>query len=199
MDENPEMDENALIRQAQAGDSTAWRRLFDTHHRKVFNTAYRFLGNRPDAEDVLQETFVRAYRGLDSFDPSYTGGFSCWISRIGANCSFDALRRRKRNRETLSLEEDSFNHPADASEEADPLRTAGNSEIRIRITEAVAGLTPKQRLIFTLRHYEGYTTREIAGMVAVSEGSVKTQLFRAVRTLRRKLRRLTPLEDRHEM
>ena len=197
MNEKPEMDENALIRQALAGDAAAWRGLFDAHHRKVYSTAYRFLGNRSDAEDVLQETFVRAYRRLDRFDPSFSGGFSSWIGRIGANCSVDLLRRKKRTRETLSLEDDSVSHPPDATDGADPERTAGNREVRARIEEAVAGLSPKQRLIFTLRHYEGYTTREIAGLVDVTEGSVKTHLFRAVEALRRKLSRVA-LEDRHE-
>jgi RNA polymerase sigma-70 factor (ECF subfamily) len=198
MIEKPKMDENALIRLALAGDAVAWRGLFDAHYRKVFNVAYRFLGNQMDAEDVLQETFVRAYRGLNRFDPSYAGGFSSWIGRIGANCSLDALRRRKHTRETVSLEDDAVPHPTDATHGADPERTTGNREIRDRIEEALSDLSPKQRLIFTLRHYEGYTTREIAGMVEVTEGSVKTHLFRAVGALRRKLSRVA-VEDRYEM
>lgn len=198
MDEKPKMDENALIRQALAGDAAAWHCLFDAHHRKVYNTAYRFLGNQTDAEDVLQETFVRAFRGLDGFDPSYAGGFSSWIGRIGANCSFDVLRRRKRTRDTVSLEDDAVSHPSDTADEANPERTTGNREIRARIDNALSGLSPKQRLIFTLRHYEGYTTREIAGMIDVTEGSVKTHLFRAVGAMRRKLSRFA-LENRDEL
>jgi len=192
------MDENALIQMARAGDAAAWRSLFDAHHLKVFNTAYRFLANRTDAEDVLQETFVRAFRGLDGFDASFAGGFSAWISRIGANCSLDALRRKKKTRETVSLEEDAVSPPSDPNHDADPERSSGNREIRARIEEAMAGLSPKQRLIFTLRHYEGYTTREIAGMIDLTEGSVKTHLFRAVGALRRRLSRVA-LENRHEM
>ncbi|MHB8056143.1 MAG: RNA polymerase sigma factor [Candidatus Aminicenantales bacterium] len=198
MSEKPKMDESALIRLALAGDAAAWHSLFDTHYRKVFNVAYRFLGNQMDAEDVLQETFVRAYRGLEGFDPSFAGGFSSWIGQIGANCSLDALRRKKRTRETVSLEDDAVPHPSDTTHGADPERTTGNREIRDRIEEALADLSPKQRLIFTLRHYEGYTTREIAGMVEVTEGSVKTHLFRAVGALRRKLSRVA-VEDRYEM
>jgi len=198
MNEKPKMDENTLIRLAQAGDAAAWRSLFDAHHRKVFNTAFRFLANRSDAEDVLQETFVRAFRGLDGFDSSFTGGFSSWIGRIGANCSLDALRRKKKTRETVSLEDDAVPHPSDATHAADPERSTGNREIRTRIEEALDDLSPKQRLIFTLRHYEGYTTREIAGMTDVTEGSVKTHLFRAVGALRRRLSRVA-LEDRYEV
>ena len=89
-------------------------------------------------------------------------------------------------------------HPSDATHAADPERSTGNREIRARIEEALDDLSPKQRLIFTLRHYEGYTTREIAGMVEVTEGSVKTHLFRAVGALRRRLSRVA-LEDRYEM
>jgi RNA polymerase sigma-70 factor (ECF subfamily) len=198
MNEKPEMDENTLIRLAQAGDAAAWRSLFDAHYRKVFNTAFRFLANQSDAEDVLQETFVRAFRGLDGFDSSFAGGFSSWIGRIGANCSLDALRRKKKTRETVSLEDDAVSHPSDTNHAADPERSTGNREIQARIEEALEDLSPKQRLIFTLRHYEGYTTREIAGMVDVTEGSVKTHLFRAVGALRRRLSRVA-LEDRYEV
>lgn len=187
MSEEPKMDENTLIRLARAGDAAAWKSLFDTHHRKVFGLAFRFLGNRSDAEDVLQETFVRAFRGLDGFDPAFAGGFSSWIGRIGANCSLDVLRRKK-NRETLSLEDEAVADPTDGTDSADPERTTGNREIRSRIEAALGDLSPKQRMIFTLRHYEGYTTREIAGMIEVTEGSVKTHLFRAVGALRKRLR-----------
>ncbi|HNQ81277.1 MAG: sigma-70 family RNA polymerase sigma factor [Acidobacteriota bacterium] len=192
------MDEHNLIRLARAGDATAWRSLFDTHHRRVFATAYRFLANQADAEDVLQETFVRAYRSLDGFDSSYAGGFAAWIGRIGANCSLDAIRRKKKTRDTLSLEDGAVPPPPDSGHGTDPERSTGNREIRARIENALNRLTPKQRLIFILRHYEGYTTREIAGMIDVTEGSVKTHLFRAVGALRKSLRRVA-LEDRYEM
>src|SRR4030042_1690778 len=120
MNEKPEMDENALIRMAQAGDAAAWRSLFDAHHRKVFNTAFRFLANQSDAEDVLQETFVRAFRGLDGFDSSFAGGFSSWIGRIGANCSLDVLRRKKKTRETVSLEDEAGPPPPAPTHAAAP-------------------------------------------------------------------------------
>ncbi|MBN1938211.1 MAG: RNA polymerase sigma factor [Candidatus Aminicenantes bacterium] len=191
------MEETAQIRLAQAGDAAAWKGLFDAHYRKVFSLAYRFLGNRSDAEDVLQDTFVKAFRGLDGFDPSFAGGFAAWIGRIGANCSLDALRRKK-PRETLSLEDNAVSDPSDGTFRTDPERETGNREIRARIEEALGGLTPKQRQIFTLRHYEGYTTREIAGMIELTEGSVKTHLFRAVGSLRKRLNRVL-VEDRNEM
>jgi RNA polymerase sigma-70 factor (ECF subfamily) len=191
------MDEHSLIRMAQAGDAVAWRSLFDTHHKRVYGLAFRFLRNQSDAEDVLQETFIKAFRNLDGFDSNQARNFPAWINRIGANCSLDALRRRK-TRETLSLEDDAVPHPSDATPAADPERTSENREIRSRIEAALDRLTPKQRLIFTLRHYEGYTTREIAGIVDVNEGSVKTHLFRALGNLRRRLSREL-LEDGHEM
>jgi len=191
------MDENTLIRLAQAGDSAAWKSLFDTHHRRVFALAFRFLRNQSDAEDVLQDTFIKAFRNLDGFDSALPGNFPAWINRIGANCSLDALRRRK-TRETLSLEDDTVPHPSDTTPAADPERASRNREIRSRIDSALDRLSPKQRLIFTLRHYEGYTTREIAGIVDVNESSVKTHLFRAIGALRRRLsRELT--ENNHEM
>jgi len=197
MSEEPKMDDTSLVRLARAGDAAAWKSLFDAHNRRVFSLAFRFLGNQSDAEDVLQETFVKAFRGLDGFNPEFAGGFAAWIGRIGANCSLDVLRRKK-HRETLSLEDETVADPSDGTHRANPERETGNREIRARIEEALGDLSPKQRLIFTLRHDEGYTTREIAGMIEVTEGSVKTHLFRAVGALRKRLSRVL-VEDRNEM
>jgi RNA polymerase sigma-70 factor (ECF subfamily) len=187
------MDEPALISQARTGDTGAFRALFDAHYAKVFRLAQRYVGNTSDAEDVLQDTFVKAYHGLAGYNPAKAQGFSAWISRICVNCSIDALRRG-RTWPKVSLEEDPMMDPPSQTPESDPERTARNREVRARVEDALAKLAPRQRMVFTLRHYEGYTLREIAGMMNVTEGSVKRQLFRAVETLKRRLRRFA-LED----
>ncbi len=191
------MDENTLIRTARDGDEAAFRALFDAHRGRVFGLAYRYLRNQTDAEDVLQETFIRAFNALDTYDPGKTAGFGLWINRIGINCSIDALRRGKR-RSADPLEGEAMNTLAAKAPEDDPERVARNREVRQRIDQALDRLSPRQRMIFTLRHDLGYTTREIAQSVGTTEGSVKKHLFRAVDTLKKRLRRLA-MENGYEL
>ncbi len=191
------MDENTLIRTAREGDESAFRALFDAHSGRVYGLAYRYLRNQSDAEDVLQETFIRAFRALDTYDPAKTPGFGLWINRIGINCSIDALRRGKR-RSADPLEGRAMDTLAAQSPEDDPARVARSREIRARVDQALERLSPRQRLIFSLRHDQGYTTREIALSVGTTEGSVKKNLFRAVEALKKRLRRLA-LEDGYEL
>jgi RNA polymerase sigma-70 factor (ECF subfamily) len=191
------MDENTLIRTARGGDEAAFRALFDAHSGRVFGLAYRYMRNQSDAEDVLQETFIRAYHALDTYDPAKTPGFAMWINRIGINCSIDALRRGKR-RSADPLEGEVMNTLAAHDPEDDPERVARSREIRRRVDQALDRLSPRQRMIFTMRHDLGYTTREIAQSVGTTEGSVKKHLFRAVDALKKRLRRFA-LEDGYEL
>lgn len=100
------MDEWALIRLAREGDTEAFRSLFDDHKKKVFSLAYQYLKNAADAEDVLQETFIKAYQALPKYSPDKGTLFSSWISRICVNASIDALRKiRRKNFQALDGEE----------------------------------------------------------------------------------------------
>lgn len=191
------MDEAALIQTAREGDGDAFRSLFDAHNGRVFGLAYKYLRNRADAEDVLQETFIRAYRSLDTFDPDKGAEFSGWLNRICVNCSIDALRRAKR-RSAQPLEGETLNTLPSDSPEDDPERAARGREIRLRVEQALNRLSPRQRMIFAMRHDMGYSIREIAAEVGSTEGSVKKHLFRAVDALKTRLRRYA-LEDGHEM
>ena len=191
------MDENTLIRTARNGDETAFRALFDAHSGRIFGLAYRYLRNQTDAEDVLQETFIRAFNALGTYDPGKTAGFGLWINRIGINCSIDALRRGRR-RSAEPLEGEFMNTLAAWAPEDDPERVARNREVRLRIDQALDRLSSRQRMIFTLRHDLGYTTREIAQSVGTTEGSVKKHLFRAVEGLKKRLRRLA-MENGYEL
>jgi RNA polymerase sigma-70 factor (ECF subfamily) len=185
------MDEATLLRLAGDGDQDAFRELFEAHKKFVFGLAYRYLRNHADAEDVLQETFVKAYRGLESFDRGLGVGFGPWIGRICVNASIDALRHRKAARESALETEEAERMTAYAPGD-DPERAARSREIRGKVEEALARLSPRQRMIFTLRHDLGYTMREIAARMDTSEGSVKKQLFRAVAAIKKRLRRFVP-------
>jgi RNA polymerase sigma-70 factor (ECF subfamily) len=191
------MDEAALIQTAREGDGDAFRTLFDAHNGRVFGLAYKYLRNRADAEDVLQETFIRAYRSLGTFDPAKGADFGVWLNRICVNCSIDALRRTKR-RSAQPLEGETLNTVPTDNPEDDPERAARGREIRLRVEQALNRLSPRQRMIFAMRHDMGYSIREIAAEVGSTEGSVKKHLFRAVDALKTRLRRYA-LEDGHEM
>jgi RNA polymerase sigma-70 factor (ECF subfamily) len=191
------MDEAALIRTAREGDENSFRRLFDAHNGRIFGLAYIHLRNRVDAEDVLQETFIRAFRFLPSFDTDRNTDFGVWLNRICVHCSIDALRRKKRQN-ARPLEGETLNTLHSGIPEDDPERVARGREIRLRIGQALDRLSPRQRMIFTLRHDMGYSIREIAASMSLTEGGVKKHLFRAVEALKVRLRRFA-LEDSHEM
>ena len=182
------MDELTHIRQAREGDPEAFRALFDGHRERIYGLAYRYLRNRTDAEDVLQETFIKAYNALPGYDPAKGLNFAAWINRICVNASIDAMRRsRTRDAGPLGPEEAAA-MPA-TSHASDPERSARSAEIREKIDQALTRLTPTQRMVFTLRHYQEFTTREIAKALRSSEGSVKKHLFRAVALMRKHLRK----------
>jgi RNA polymerase sigma-70 factor (ECF subfamily) len=191
------MEEQAYIRRAREGDPVAFRELFDGHRQRVYGLAYRYLRNQTDAEDVLQETFIKAYHGLARYNPEKGLNFSAWLNRICVNASIDAMRRAKARNAGPFGPEEAAAMPA-TSHASDPERTARNAEIREKIDQALTRLTPKQRMIFTLRHYQEFTTREIAEAVASSEGSVKKHLFRAVAAMRKHLRKYVQ-EDGYEL
>ncbi len=191
------MEELTNIRQAREGDPEAFRALFDGHRQQVFALAYRYLRNRTDAEDVLQETFIKAYNGLPGYDPAKGLSFAAWLNRICVNASIDAMRRSK-VRETGPLGPEEAAAMSAPSHSSDPERSARSAEIREKIDQALARLTPTQRMVFTLRHYQEYTTREIAQALQSSEGSVKKPLFRAVGLLRKHLRKYV-VEDGYDL
>jgi RNA polymerase sigma-70 factor (ECF subfamily) len=182
-----EVTDAAAVALARAGDCDAFRLLVERHSRKLFRLAYRLTGNESDAEDVVQETFLRAYRNLNQFDERAI--FTSWLYRIATNHSLDLLRLRK-TRPVVSLsggnaEEDI---PARlASESPGPERVALSSELQQRITEAMDGLTPHERTAFTLRHFEGHTIEEIGSVLKLGANATKQVVFRAVQKMRRAL------------
>ena len=186
------MDETILVQAAQAGNRVAERELYDRNRSRIFALAYQYAKNREDAEDILQETFIKAFRGLHTFRVDGETSFASWLFRVGINCSIDFLRRHKARRAELG-EEALVAVPAE-SPGSDPEREQARRELRRRIDLALSDLSPKQRMVFLLKHDQQFSIREIAAELRCTEGSVKTHLFRAVAAVKRSFKGLT-MED----
>ena len=172
--------EAMALGEARQGDAEAFRMLVDQHSHRVFRLAFRITGNEQDAEDIVQETFLRAYRNIGRYDSR--ASVSTWLHKITSNCSIDLLRKRKR-RPTASLDEH-HDGQLPASNTPGPERVAAGQEFGRRVNSALSGLSAKERVAFTLRHFEELSIREIAEVMHSPEGSVKNNIFRAVRKLR---------------
>jgi len=153
----------------------------------VFRLAFRMTGNEQDAEDLVQETFLRAYRQLARFDGR--ASFGTWLYRIAANCSLDLIRVRKRRQEQQAPAEEEGRElaAAVAADAPTPDRIAFSSELKQLLAPALGRLSPMERTAFVLRHYEGMPMEDIARALDVQAGAAKHSVFRAVQKLRRAL------------
>jgi RNA polymerase sigma-70 factor, ECF subfamily len=170
----------ALIR-ARQGDEEAFGALVQQHSRKVFQLAYRMMRNEQDAEDVVQECFLRAYRQLGRFEAR--ADFGTWLYRIAANCAVDMMRTRghRINAVAETLDESA---PLPEAGRPGPDRLAASAEIDRLVTHALNDLTAIERAAFTLRHHEGRSIDEICRTLNLGKSAAKHAVFRAVRKLR---------------
>ncbi len=186
MTRHTHLSDGNLVEKTLAGDNTAFRVLVERHSTAVFNTAYRLLGNRADAADAAQDTFLRAYRALNTFRTD--APLKPWLCRIAANVSLNRLKRRK---PTLSLDD----HPPDADPiavpdvSAEPQRALLTAERDRELRAAILALPPDQRTIIELRHFQELSYAAIADTLEISVANVKTKLFRARKALRRYLQK----------
>lgn len=184
-------EELALVNQARAGDSGAFSDLVRRYERKIYRLAKNITQNDEDAEDVLQETFIKAFEHLDRFQGN--SKFYTWLVRIGVNESLMKLRKRKTDR-TVPLDE-----PVDTGEDPvvreiavwgeDPENKYSQEELRQILDEAIQSLRPAFRTVFTLRDIEELSTEETAEALKLSIPAVKSRLLRARLQLREKLTR----------
>ena len=181
----------AIVARARAGDADAFRVLVERHSKSLFRLAFRMTGNQSDADDVVQESFLRAYRQLGKFDER--ASFGTWLYRIATNCSLDLVRSRKRRSERMapadpeldSLSLDPIlNLP---SPDPSPERSALSGEVRERVTEAMNELSATERTAFVLRHFEGMCIEDVSRVLDCQPGAAKHSVFRAVQKLRRAL------------
>lgn len=181
-----------LILKARQGDAVAFEQLVQRYDKRVFTIAAAYVNSAEDAKDIYQEVFIRVYRALPKFE--LRSEFSTWLYRITTNVCL-THRAKSRRHQHASLEEDSAedeSHPrglrqALKDEGSSDERTV-RSEISGRIESALRSLSPRQKMVFTLRHYEGYKLREIAVMMKCGEGTVKKYLFEATSRVRKKLK-----------
>lgn len=180
--------ENRLAQLARSGDRSAFGQLVDLYKDKIFHLAYRMTGSRQEAEDIVQETFMRVYANLDKYDSRWK--FSTWIFRIGNNLCIDRLRKR---RPTWSL--DAENPDADGvdgyamlpTNDASPEDRMVLSEMQKNIRDAIAQLPDKYRSVVVLRYLQDLSLNEIADILELPVSTVKTRLHRGRESLRRKL------------
>ena len=185
MDDNDARD----VAEARAGSEPAFRRLVERHARGVFQLAFRLTGSEPDADDVVQETFLKAYQELKRFESR--SSFGTWVHRITVNCAYDLLRQRPRHRaeplDTVRPGEQAGGIEPEAGGTSRPDRLAFGAEIQGRVRAALDLLTPTERAAFVLRHFEGRSLDEIGGTLGLRTGATKHSIFRAVHKMRRAL------------
>lgn len=171
--------------------------LFESNKKRIYALAYQYTRNVEDTEDIFQETFIKAYNSLHTFRPAPDTSFSSWLYRIGVNCSIDFIRKKKRRKEFSSAHMKIDNMP-DPGSAQNPEQSRRRKEIHEKTESILKTISPKQRMIFILRHYQQLSIKEIAEYFKCTEGSVKKQLFRAVGTFKKQLRHLIP-EESHEL
>jgi RNA polymerase sigma-70 factor, ECF subfamily len=180
-------DDHALIRAVLAGDKDAYGLLVERHSESVFRVAFRITESDADAEEVVQETFLRGYRSLAHFDGR--SNFRTWIYRIAMNCALKTLSQHKTEAPMSIVEEFDDGQPGIqlADPAAGPDRLLLDREIEARRHAAMEKMTPTERTAFVLRHLEGRSTEEIAAALEMPQNNAKQAVFRAVQKLRRSL------------
>jgi RNA polymerase sigma-70 factor (ECF subfamily) len=176
-------DDKLLILMAKQGDESAFRGLYESHYEMIYRLAYKYVKSQPDAEDILQETFIKAFKAIQKFDFNISSNFSAWIYQICVRCSYDFHRKRKKIKsdQTSSLSE-MYTEPE--AQNSSPENAAISSQTMQQVKDAMSVLSPKQRIIFDLRHLQHRALKEIADKLQISPSTVKKQLERSVAKLR---------------
>jgi len=194
-DSLPNIDERTLVAEAQAGNRAAFEELVHRYDRDVLRLALNLMKRPEDARDVYQEAFLKVYRNLHRF--RFECSFYTWLYRIVTNVCLDQLRRRQARPEDQAPESISGNHEEGITDfferqrehrpALDPERQLFGKEIQSRIASAMERLSPRERVVFELKHYQGLKLRAIGDALGTTEETVKNSLFRATRKLRSQL------------
>ena len=186
-------DEQALVREAQAGNRLAFEELVRRYDREVLRLATSLVHRVEEARDIYQESFLRVYRNLHRF--RFECSFYTWVYRIVTNVCLDHLRRRNTRKEDQAPEadetdgksQDFFDRQPEQHAAANPERSYLGQEIGRHFAAALERLTPRERMVFEMKHYQGMKLRAIGEMLGTTEETVKNSLFRATRKMRASL------------
>jgi RNA polymerase sigma-70 factor (ECF subfamily) len=182
------MDEAALIRAAQDGDQEAFATLVRQYDQNVLKLAYSLLRSNDEAYDIYQEAFLRVHKNLKSF--RFDCSFHTWLYRIVTNLCLDALRKRKVRKEEPAVVEtedgpkDRLDFVAENRPALDPQRQLLSRELKERIHSTLETFTPRERMVFELRHFQGMRLRTIGETLGTTEEAAKNCLFRATQKMR---------------
>jgi|SRR5262245_48818805 len=184
-----EISDAAVVAQVLAGDKEAFRLLVERHTRSIYSVAYRMTGNESDAEEILQETFLRAYKSLRNFE--LRASFSTWLYRIAVNRALDFLKAKKMT-DAYQISEQPGSEENEreiqvAAPNPGPERLLLSAEARQRLARAITLLSPAERVAFTMRHMEGRSIEEISKTLNVRASAAKNSIFRAVQKIREQL------------
>lgn len=177
-----EQDDYLLVQRCLSGDNSAFDKLINRYKRQVFTVIYRMVRNPTDAEDLAQDTFIKAYRALSGYDPRYP--FITWLFKIGHNTAIDHLRANKT--ETLSMDDDDSSVEDECFDQKLMESVDGLSDKSL-IEKALSALPANYREILALRHQQEFSYAEIAQALGIPEGTVKIRLFRARNMMKDKM------------
>jgi len=174
-----------LIKEAQGGNQMAFQQLINIHGDKVMGAAYKFTKNHQDAEDLYQETFLKVYKNIQSF--RYESEFFTWVYRILANMAYNSFRKNKKYQTVEIGEESNLWETIPASNSSNADKYFFNNALKDQINNSLLDLSPKQRTVFIMKHFEGKKIKDISAILDCTEGTIKRYLFRATQKLRTSL------------
>jgi RNA polymerase sigma-70 factor (ECF subfamily) len=167
-----------------------FKSLVENHKKMVYYIAFDMLHNHHDAEDVSQEVFIKVFSSIDRFRKD--AKMSSWIYQITVNTCIDNLRRKRGKKEKIAEhvlhDAGEFHSPGSGTYQHDPAKNAEGQILQKKIDFALENVSPKERSVFVMRHYNGFKVHEIAETLGVSDGTVKSLLFRAVKKLKKELK-----------
>ena len=175
-----------LIERCRKGDSNAFRELVDNYQGRVYVFTFRMICNEEDARDVVQETFIKVWRNLEKYNSALK--FTTWLYTITANCCYDHLRTGKRRKQHVAIEQ--VKHTCELMLQSSIEQKIINADLAAVITRLTQELTPKQRLVFTLKELEGFEVNEISAITNLSPEKIKSNLYLARKNIREQLEKM---------